>query len=213
MIEMCVNVAKPDTCPMCHLPRESNDKDARLCECIITNTNRDKVLALLGVDIGVTSPRNGKSRTFRVDDVDQPPHPSGNSVLRKTSPEDDERTFYRILYDGGVSVLHSDLPYAEKAKILLQELKKGDEDNRHERWVQENVKPVCRTCKENYHTTFNYDACSRCPEKSPFTTVPRIPSPSPPDDKAYVDECDSCKDYANCATDDSFKCTKPAEGK
>jgi len=36
---------------------------------------------------------------------------------------DDEHLFYRALYDGGVKVLHSDISYVEKARIVLEGLK------------------------------------------------------------------------------------------
>lgn len=40
--------------------------------------------------------------------------------------KDNERLFYNMLYDGGVAVLHTNLSYTEKAKAVLEDLKKKD---------------------------------------------------------------------------------------
>jgi hypothetical protein len=61
-----------------------------------------------------------------------------------------------------------------------------NKDDPHAKWVSENLKEPCKTCKENKGTTFNYDACEhRCKEKTPFKEkpIPRLyPPTSPPHD-------------------------------
>ena len=53
-------------------------------------------------------------------------------------------------------------------EAVLENVEKALPVDRHERWVAENLKEPCKTCPANHHTTFDYDKCSACVEKTPF---------------------------------------------
>jgi len=50
------------------------------------------------------------------------------------------------------------------------------ENRRHHVWLEENVKVVCWTCRNNFGSTFKYDACAACVEKTPFLEKPTTPA-------------------------------------